>query len=178
MSSSDVWPRRARSMKIGSCVPMVLELAKRQSRAASVTPAEMPSAVASLVMVIPTRNWRYSPRLLWNYTVTYAKRPTSPSAWLMRWISTWKCSTSKPISSVTCTAGHAGRICSVMPKPNTGIILSWMSAPCGGCGRREGEDELLDDMDLDRYDKVKCSKIEGMLPKLMKMVEGEMRSMR
>ena len=37
---------------------------------------------------------------------------------------------------------------------------------------------MLDDMDLDRYDKVKCSKIEGMLPKLMKMVEGEMRSMR
>ena len=29
-------------------------------------------------------------------------------------------------------------------------------------------------MDLDRYDKVKCSKIEGMLPKLMKIVEGEM----
>ena len=47
-----VWPRRARSMKTGSCVPMV----------ASVTPAGMPSVVASLVMVIPTRNWRYSPR--------------------------------------------------------------------------------------------------------------------
>lgn len=30
---------------------------------------------------------------------------------------------------------------------------------------------LLDDMDFDRYGKVKCSKIEGMLPKLMKMVE-------
>lgn len=37
---------------------------------------------------------------------------------------------------------------------------------------------MLDDMDLDRYDKVKCSKIEQMLPKLMKKVEGEMRSMR
>lgn len=37
---------------------------------------------------------------------------------------------------------------------------------------------MLDDMDLDRYDKAKCSKIEEMLPKLMKMVEGEMRSMR
>ena len=36
---------------------------------------------------------------------------------------------------------------------------------------------MLDDMDLDRYDKVKCSKIEGMLPKLMKMVEGEMVAM-
>jgi hypothetical protein len=29
-------------------------------------------------------------------------------------------------------------------------------------------------MDFDRYGMVKCSKIEGMLPKLMKMVEGEM----
>ena len=55
------------------------------------------------------------------------------------------------------------------------IILSWRSAPCGGCGRRKGENELLDDMVFDRYGKVKCSKIEGMLPKLMKMVEGEMR---
>ena len=36
MPSSDVWPRRARSMKTG--------------------------ILASLVMVIPTRNWRYSPR--------------------------------------------------------------------------------------------------------------------
>ena len=38
--------------------------------------------------------------------------------------------------------------------------------------------ELLDDMDFDRYGKVKCSKIEQMLPKLMKMVEREMKSMR
>ena len=37
--------------------------------------------------------------------------------------------------------------------------------------------ELLDDMDF-HYNKVKCRMIEGMLPKLMKMVEGEMRSMR
>ena len=35
----------------------------------------------------------------------------------------------------------------------------------------------MDDMDFERYDKVKCSKIEGMLPKLMKMVEGEMERM-
>ena len=41
-----------------------------------------------------------------------------------------------------------------------------------------GESELLDDMDFDRYSKAKCSKIEGILPKLMTMVEGEMRSMR
>ena len=36
---------------------------------------------------------------------------------------------------------------------------------------------MLDDMDFDRYGMVKCSKIEGMLPKLMKMVEGEMKGM-
>ena len=30
-------------------------------------------------------------------------------------------------------------------------------------------------MDFDRYGKVKCSKIEGMMPKLMKMVKGEMK---
>ena len=36
--------------------------------------------------------------------------------------------------------------------------------------------ELLDDMDF-HYNKVKCRKIEGMLPKLMKMVEGEMKNM-
>lgn len=29
-----------------------------------------------------------------------------------------------------------------------------------------------------RYGKVKCSKIEGMLPKLMKIVESEMEGMR
>jgi hypothetical protein len=33
-------------------------------------------------------------------------------------------------------------------------------------------------MEFDRYGMVKCSKIEGMLPKLMKMVEGEMEGMR
>ena len=74
--------------------------------------------------------------------------------YFMRWVSTWKCSTSKPISSVTCTAAPAGQTCSVMPKPNTGIIPSWTSVPCGGCGRRKGENELLDDMDFDRNGKV------------------------
>ena len=38
-------------------------------------------------------------------------------------------------------------------------------------------DELLDDIDY-HFNKVKCRKIEGMLPKLMKMVEGEMSTMR
>ena len=45
----------------------------------------------------------------------------------------------------------------------------------GNVGEGKVENELLDDMDFERYDKVKCSKIEQMLPKLMKMVEGEMR---
>ena len=36
----------------------------------------------------------------------------------------------------------------------------------------------MDDMDFDLYGKVKCSKIEGILPKLMKMVESEMEGMR
>ena len=36
---------------------------------------------------------------------------------------------------------------------------------------------MLDDMDFDRYGKVKCSKIEQMLPQLMKMAEGEMIAM-
>ena len=38
--------------------------------------------------------------------------------------------------------------------------------------------ELLDDMDFDRYGKVKCRKIEQMMPQLMKMVESEMEGMR
>ena len=37
--------------------------------------------------------------------------------------------------------------------------------------------ELLDDIDY-HFNKVKCRQIELMMPKLMKMVEGEMRSMR
>lgn len=45
--------------------------------------------------------------------------------------------------------------------------------PMWGMWGKKGENEILDDIDFDRYGKVKCSKIEGMLPKLMKMVEGE-----
>ena len=37
-------------------------------------------------------------------------------------------------------------------------------------------DELIDDIDYN-YNKVKCRKIEQMMPKLMKMVEGEMVTM-
>ena len=36
--------------------------------------------------------------------------------------------------------------------------------------------DLLDDIDY-HFDKVKCRKIEGMMPKLLKMVESEMEGM-
>ncbi len=51
-----------------------------------------------------------------------------------------------------------------------------VAAGYGGDMDEELANDLLDDMDFDRYGKVKCLKIEGILPKLMKMVEGEMRS--
>ena len=37
---------------------------------------------------------------------------------------------------------------------------------------------IIDDIDFDRYGKVKCSKIEHLMPQLMKMVENEMEGMR
>jgi hypothetical protein len=37
--------------------------------------------------------------------------------------------------------------------------------------------ELLDDIDY-HFDKVKCRKIEGLMPRLMEMVESEMEGMR
>ena len=75
-----------------------------------------------------------------------------------------------------CSSRWTDMLCDA--QPNTGIILSWRSALCGGCERRKGESEMLDDMDFERYGKVKCSKIDGMLPKLMKMAEGEMKGTR
>ncbi len=56
--------------------------------------------------------------------------------------------------------------------------IAVVAAGYGGDMDEELANDLLDDMDFDRYDKVKCQKIEQMLPKLMKMVEEEMRSMR
>lgn len=55
--------------------------------------------------------------------------------------------------------------------------IAVVAAGHGGDMDEELCNELLDDMDF-HYNKVKCRKIEGMLPKLMKMVEGEMRNMR
>ena len=56
--------------------------------------------------------------------------------------------------------------------------ITVVAAGYGGDMDEELANALLDDMDFDWYGKVKCLKIEGMLPKLMKMVEGEMKSMR
>ena len=50
--------------------------------------------------------------------------------------------------------------------------ISVVAAGFGGDMDDELANELLDDMDF-HFNKVKCRKIEGMLPKLMKMVEGE-----
>ena len=55
--------------------------------------------------------------------------------------------------------------------------IAVVAAGYGGDMDEELCNELLNDMDF-HYNKVKCRKIEGMLPKLMKMVEGEMKSMR
>ena len=55
--------------------------------------------------------------------------------------------------------------------------IAVVAAGYGGDMDEEVCNELLDDMDF-HYNKVKFRKIEGMLPKLMKMVEGEMKSMR
>ncbi len=54
--------------------------------------------------------------------------------------------------------------------------ISIVAAGYGGDMDEGLANALLDDMDFDRYGKVKCRNIEQMLPKLMKMVEGEMKS--
>lgn len=56
--------------------------------------------------------------------------------------------------------------------------IAVVAAGYGGDMDEELCNDLLDDMDFDKYGKVKCRKIEQMLPKLMKIVEGEMKSMR
>lgn len=55
--------------------------------------------------------------------------------------------------------------------------ISVVAAGYGGDMGEELANALLDDMDFDKYGKVKCRMIEGMMPKLMKFVEGEMKSM-
>ena len=55
--------------------------------------------------------------------------------------------------------------------------IALVAAGYAGDMDEELANALLDDMDF-HFNKVKCRKIEGMLPKLMKMVEGEMERMR
>lgn len=54
--------------------------------------------------------------------------------------------------------------------------IAIVAAGYGGDMDEELCNELLDDMDFDNYGKVKCRKIEQILPMLMKMVEGEMKN--
>lgn len=54
--------------------------------------------------------------------------------------------------------------------------ISVVAAGFGGDMDEELANALLDDMDF-HFNKVKCRKIELMLPKLMKKVEGEMKNM-
>ena len=55
--------------------------------------------------------------------------------------------------------------------------ISVVAAGFGGDMPEELADILIDDIDY-YYNRVKCRQIELIMPKLMKMVEGEMRSMR
>ena len=54
--------------------------------------------------------------------------------------------------------------------------ISLVAAGYAGDMPEELANELFDDRDFDRYGKVKCRAIEQLMPKLMKMVEGEMNS--
>ena len=55
--------------------------------------------------------------------------------------------------------------------------ISLVAAGYAGDMPEELANELLDDMDFDKYGKVKCRAIEQTMPKLMKMVEREMEGM-
>ena len=55
--------------------------------------------------------------------------------------------------------------------------IAMVAAGYAGDMDEELANALLDDIDY-HFNKVKCRKIEHMLPKLMKMVEGEMKGMR
>lgn len=55
--------------------------------------------------------------------------------------------------------------------------ISMVAAGYAGDMDEELSNELLDDIDY-HFNKVKCRKIEGMMPELMKMVESEMEGMR
>ena len=54
--------------------------------------------------------------------------------------------------------------------------ISLVAAGYAGDMDEELANELLDDMDFDRYGKVKCRAIEQLMPQLMKMVDGEIKN--
>ena len=58
------------------------------------------------------------------------------------------------------------------------VAIAIVAAGYGGDMDEELANALLDDMDFDRYGKVKCRAIEQLMPQLMKMVESEMEGMR
>lgn len=55
--------------------------------------------------------------------------------------------------------------------------IALVAAGYAGDMDEELANELLDDIDY-HFDKVKCRKIEGLMPRLMKMAESEMEGMR
>ena len=55
--------------------------------------------------------------------------------------------------------------------------IAVVAAGYGGDMDEELANELLDDIDY-HFNKVKCRKVEGLMPMLMKMVESEMEGMR
>ena len=55
--------------------------------------------------------------------------------------------------------------------------IAVVAAGYGGDMDEELANALLDDMDFDRYGKVKCRAIEQLMPQLMKMVDREMNSL-
>lgn len=57
------------------------------------------------------------------------------------------------------------------------VVIAVVAAGYGGDVDEELANELLDDIDY-HFNKVKCSAIEQLMPKLMKMVEGGMEGMR
>lgn len=61
--------------------------------------------------------------------------------------------------------------------PESWQLLLWLLLGYAGDMDEELTNDLLDDMDY-HFNKVKCRKIEMMMPQLMKMVESEMEGMR
>ena len=68
----------------------------------------------------------------------------------------------------------AARNASIASKVRKLQATAMVAAGYGGDMDGDAVDDILDDMDFDRYSKVCCSQIERMMPQLNKMVEREM----